>query len=363
MNKRICENISAFHPGYYISDIIDEMEITQLEFAKRLNITPKNLSDLINGKASISNNIAKNLSLMLGTSVDVWLNLQKTYDEKVIEIEKLEAERKEQEVFKIIDYTFFEKLGLVKATRNQQEKVIELLRCLKIATFDVLKKHDFLVQFRQGAEDYHNEKQIVNANAWVQTAINIGNEIETEKFDEKKLKFFLSEMRQMAKMNTLDFLPRLKKKLSECGVALVVIPSLKNSNVYGAIKWINHDKVILGITNRGIVSDKFWFSFFHEIGHILQKKIKNIFITSDHENCEDEMEKDADEFARNVLIPPDKLYDFVSVNNFSKKSVELFAEKIDTHPGIVVGRLQKEGYIPFANLNGLKVKYTKLRNC
>ena len=72
--------ISSFHPGYYISDLINELEMTQEEFAERLKITPKNLSDLINAKASISENIAKSLSLMLGTSVDVWLDLQKKWE-------------------------------------------------------------------------------------------------------------------------------------------------------------------------------------------------------------------------------------------------------------------------------------------
>lgn len=95
-NKKEFENIYAFHPGYYINDLINDMEITQDEFAKRLNISSKNLSDLINGKASISDKIAKNLSLMFGTSVETWVNLQKKYDEKVIEIKKLQAQRDEE---------------------------------------------------------------------------------------------------------------------------------------------------------------------------------------------------------------------------------------------------------------------------
>jgi len=82
MNKIEFENISAFHPGYYLKDLINELEITQEEFAKRLNTTPKNLSELINGKASISANLAKNLSLMLGTSIDMWLDLQKSMIKK-----------------------------------------------------------------------------------------------------------------------------------------------------------------------------------------------------------------------------------------------------------------------------------------
>lgn len=85
MSKLEHDQIAVFHPGYYIRDLINDMEMTQEEFAACISISPKNLSDLIDAKASISENIAKNLSLMLGTSVEVWLDLQEKYDRKVIE--------------------------------------------------------------------------------------------------------------------------------------------------------------------------------------------------------------------------------------------------------------------------------------
>lgn len=71
----------AFHPGYYIAEIIDESGLTQGDFAKRLGTSPKNLSVLISGEQSISINIASKLSSLLGTSITYWLNLQQTYDE------------------------------------------------------------------------------------------------------------------------------------------------------------------------------------------------------------------------------------------------------------------------------------------
>lgn len=79
------KDIVAFHPGYYIADIITDMEISQAEFATRMGITAKTLSQLINGQANISNDLAKKLSVMMGTSAEVWLNLQNTYDQKLIE--------------------------------------------------------------------------------------------------------------------------------------------------------------------------------------------------------------------------------------------------------------------------------------
>ena len=70
----------AFHPGYYIKEIIDESGLTQEDFAKRLNITVKSLGSILNGEQNLSNEIAIKLSEMFGTSVNLWLNLQKTYD-------------------------------------------------------------------------------------------------------------------------------------------------------------------------------------------------------------------------------------------------------------------------------------------
>ena len=70
----------AFHPGYYIQEMVEESGLTQADFAKRLDITPKSLSLLIRGEQNLSIDIAMKLSRMTGTSVSYWLNLQNAYD-------------------------------------------------------------------------------------------------------------------------------------------------------------------------------------------------------------------------------------------------------------------------------------------
>ena len=60
------KDIVAFHPGYYIADIIEDMGISWAGFTARIGITAKALSQLINGQANISNDLAKNLSVMIG---------------------------------------------------------------------------------------------------------------------------------------------------------------------------------------------------------------------------------------------------------------------------------------------------------
>ncbi len=76
---------AAFHPGYYLKELVEESGMTQEDFAFRLGIPPKNLSLLIKGEQSLSIDIAAKLSRMQGTTVDYWLGLQKAYDEKITE--------------------------------------------------------------------------------------------------------------------------------------------------------------------------------------------------------------------------------------------------------------------------------------
>ena len=97
------KDIVAFHPGYYIADIIEDMEISQAEFATRMGTTAKTLSQLINGQANISNDLAKKLSVMLGTSVDVWQNLQNTYDRKLIEIQQSKDIDEQAKIVKVTE--------------------------------------------------------------------------------------------------------------------------------------------------------------------------------------------------------------------------------------------------------------------
>lgn len=65
------KDIVAFHPGYYIADIIEDMGISQAEFATRIGTIAKTLGQLINGQTNISNDLAKKLSVMMGTSAEV----------------------------------------------------------------------------------------------------------------------------------------------------------------------------------------------------------------------------------------------------------------------------------------------------
>lgn len=341
------KELVAFHPGYYIAEIIEDMEMNQAEFALRMGTTTKTLSKLVNGQANLSNDLAKKLSTMLGTSVDVWLNLQAAYDQKLIEIEQAKDFDAQADIIKEIDYKYFVDVIGLPSTKDIREKISNLCGYLNISDLRILLQPDFLVNFRSGITST-SEKNIINSRAWIQTAMNLAKDVFTQPYNPSKLKSYLPELRAMTLQKPEAFYPRMKEIFAECGVAFVLLPHLKNSGVNGAVKWVNEDRVVLAMNNRGLNADKFWFSLFHEIKHVFQHKTKTTFISSMKEmkDMNDKLEEEADTFAKDYLIPPAKFNQFAPTKYTSDNEIIAFAKTIGIHPGIVVGRLQHEEILP-----------------
>lgn len=365
MNKIEYEELIAFHPGYYVKDYIEDQGITQEELAKRLQTTPKYVSDLVNGRINLTDEMVLKLSIVFGTSTTMWLNLNQKYIEKKLEIEKRIQLDKECELVRQIEYKFWVELGLVKATRVATEKVMELQRYFKVSSLSVLSERDFLVQYRTSVPEV-TDVNVINANAWVQTAINIGSGMDVEPYDKKKLSAAIPEIRSMTVQDPKKFYPRLKELLASCGVALVLLPNLKNCGVNGAVKWLGKDKVVLALNDRRKYADTFWFALFHELGHVLQQRVKVLLVSEKNkagletDALIQKLEMEADLFSQDTLIPKDEYLEFIEDNpgGFTSDSVRAFAKKINILPGIVVGRLQQDQYLTYqTNLNSLKIKY------
>ena len=195
-NVKEYKEIRAFHPGYYIEEIVENMEISQAEFATRLGSNTKTLSYLINGQANITNDLAKKLSVMMGTSPDVWLNLQNSYDQKLIEIEQAKDFDEQADVAKLIDYKYFVEVAGLPDAKSVKEKISHLCSWLRVADLRIIMKPDFLVNYRTGVANV-NDKNVLNSRAWIQTAINFSNRIVTKPFDADRLRAYLAEIRSM----------------------------------------------------------------------------------------------------------------------------------------------------------------------
>ena len=117
---------------------------------------------------------------------------------------------------------------------------------------------------------------------------------------------------------------------------------------------INPNKAIIMLSDRGKKDDIIWFTFFHEIGHLLKHSRKEVFVDLDDKE-ENNIEKEADKFARNILIPDKSYNEFIRKNKvFTEENLKDFSKRVNILPGILVGRLQKDGLIKWNEFNYLK---------
>lgn len=346
------EDTVAFHPGYYIEEIIDDMGLTQKDFANRLGILEKTLSKLINGKCKLTKEHAVCLSRMLGTSTQYWLNLQSAYDAIVVEHEAAGEIEQEREVLKEIGYVYFrDKFGLPDLSRKIDEQVKVAREFLGISSLCLLKKQDLAVSFRSSGNNI-NEANTIKANVMVQIATNEALKRDAKKFNKKRF----MEVVEYALSLTSEhdtFYQKLYDAFLEAGVVLVILPNLSGSKINGATKKIG-DSVMLMVSDRRLNSDTFWFTLFHEIGHI-----KNGDYGISFDGDAGEGEKLADKYAEDLLIPPEKYATFIEKRRFDSGSIKAFAKEISRDPGIILGRLQNDRYIGYTDpyLNTLRHKY------
>ena len=328
----------AFHPGYYIKEIVDESGLTQEDFAKRLDTTPKNLSLLIRGEQSLSIDIAMKLSRMIGTTVSYWLNLQNSYDALIAEFKSEKELEQEREIFKALDYRYFrENFGLPDLPGKIDDQIVEVRRFLHVSTLSVFAKRDMAVSFRSASVELSNTN-IIKANAMVQIAINKALNTNAPKYNKSKFKQMVRYALSLTR-NHEDFYPLIRNAFFEAGVILVILPNLPGSKINGATKRLEKN-VMLMVNDRRLNADTFWFTLFHEIGHIIHGDYGISF-----EKETGEKEETADRFAADLLIEPDEYQQFVRGNMFTLTKIREFADLIDRDPGIVLGRLQNDGLV------------------
>ena len=139
----------------------------------------------------------------------------------------------------------------------------------------------------------------------------------------------------------------------ETGVIFVILHNIAGSKTNGATKKIG-ENIMLMVNDRRLNADSFWFTLFHEIGHIINGDYGISF-----EKETGEQEEAANKFAQDSLIPNDQYQKFVECAKFDLQSIKDFANRIDRDPGIVLGRLQNDKIVGFNDwtLNPIRHKY------
>ena len=177
--------------------------------------------------------------------------------------------------------------------------------------------------------------------------------VECAPFDRDKFLAVVSDARGLTvEKDPSVYLPKLTKLFSDCGVAVVIVRAPKGCPINGAVRWLSPSKALIQLSFRYLSDDIFWFTFFHEAGHILNDPREEVFVDIDYDD--DSREHAANVFAKEFLIPPMHARELTTMK--SMVTVRTFAKRIGVHTGIVVGRLQHEKIIPYSQMHDLLVR-------
>lgn len=339
----------ATPPGETIKEQLEDRGMSQKEFSQRMGMSEKHISRLINGEVQLTQEMAYRLETVLGVPARFWNNLEAIYREKMVKIEEENDMQDDIQLAKNYPYREMVKNGWLPEETEPEKRVAALRRFFEVARLTLLSNERLLPGIACRRQSV-TEKADYALICWAQKARLEARKAHTQKVDLKGLEQQLGCIRRMTTEAPEKFCPELIALLANHGIALVLLPHIGGSFLHGAT-FQEKDKIVMGMTIRGKDADKFWFSLFHEIGHILLGHLNQPGGTT----LEDE--KEADRFAGDTLIPPEDFDRYTWKGNFSKTAIQKFAEELGIDPGIVVGRLQKERYIKFSWCNDLKTQY------
>lgn len=350
MTSILYKPTTANNPGEVLQQTLDANEMSQKDLATRTGLTPKTINEIIKGKNPITHETAIKFERVFGVSASFWNNLQKNYQEYIAQQESLSnIEKQTRYLDRFACYAEMVRYGWVQKTRKPIEKVVNLLTFFRVDSLELISDvHD--IAFRKKSDaDISNEA----LSAWIRQGEIEAEKIETEPFDEEKLKSLIPYLRNLTVLPAEKFCEVLVEECRKCGVAVVFVPALKKTYVNGATRWINKDKAILQLSLRNKYADIFWFSFFHELAHILLHGKRDQFIDIGDKKSEEQIEQEADTFAQEALFPKELADKYLDQSITPTRIVEIGKElKLD--PGIIAGRLAHDGVVEWKSVAHLR---------
>lgn len=342
----------AVMPGEVLLEALEDRTMSQSDLARRMGRPIKTINEIVNGKASITPGTAIQLELTLGIAADFWVNLESAYRAQLARVrseEELSTYGAWATAFPVKELA---RHNLIEKESNPAGTVAALLRYFRVSSPDAWEMQ-WLAPAAAFRASPTYESQPHAASAWLRWGELLADQISTTPFDANSLQGIISEVRALSRQDLALSRQRLDDLFASVGVALVLTPEFKGVRLSGAARWVAPDKALIQLSLRHKTDDQLWFSLFHEIRHLLQRK-RIDFIDDEQASSQDADELDADRFARDTLIPPDAYADLLGVGAITAQIIREFAKGQGIAPGIVVGRLQRDDRVPRSHFNDLK---------
>jgi len=339
----------VFHPGETLDEKLKEMGMGPKEFAFRTAKPEKTITAILKGESSITPDMAVQFESVTRIPAHFWMNSQRGFDEYIARVRRMKVLEDAYEWARQFPVLQMIKLGWIEKAAIKEEMAAQLLSFFGIASPEAWENYYYnqklKVAFRISLK--HTSEPFA-ISAWLRKCELVAQQLTAPIYSEKAFRESLPVIKSLMSSHPEDFFAKLQQICINSGVKVIFVPFLPKAPVNGATRWIN-DSPVIQVTGRGKRNDKFWFSFFHEAGHILSHGKKDVFLEQwDYPDKDDEKEREADEFAIKWTFSAEEETEFKQLKPITEQILIDFAYKINTHPALIIGRLQHSKDIPYS---------------
>jgi plasmid maintenance system antidote protein VapI len=343
-------------PGHTIVSILEERELTVEQFAAQIGRSAAVAQKILDGTHAIDVEVARALARNLGASENFWIAREHDYRASISPPEKVRVASLSDLLGKL-PISDMRKFGWIEKARSREDHIAE---CFSF--FGVSSLAQWQGRYESAFQHAAYRRSTAYASCEVATIAWLRQgEIETQgdevaDWSPEMLEKQIPHFRRLTwyKSPAL-FLPKLKEAFAKAGVKFAIVRAPKGCAASGAVRILADDTPHMQISFRYLSDDQFWFSLFHEVGHLLLHYDK-MPILENTDLTEDECEREANEFASHVIVPIRYREELLSLGD-SRFPIIDFAKKVGIAPGLVVGQLQHEGLIRFNQMQHLKRRF------
>ena len=287
-------------PGEVLEDYLESLGMTQAELAARTGLTKKTINEIIKGKSPITPETALRLERSLGRPAHFWNNLERQFQEDRTRLAEEGRLQLHLGWLKKVPVQQMVKLGWVP-------KAVDKISQLKVVLqfFGVASPDQWMNVWQEYQVAYRQTKRMASCaeavSAWLRKGEIEARQIVCPPFNLKRFNEVLEMIRDLTIEPPDVFQHRLIELCASAGVAVVFVPELPHTGVYGATRWIG-DKAVIQLSLRYKSNDHLWFTFFHEAGHIVKHGRREIFIEGN--GLDDQKKEEANAFDRDKPWEP-----------------------------------------------------------
>jgi len=342
-------------PGDTINDLLIEKNLSLEAFADTIGKPASFVKCLISGKEEITSAIALQLSKALGASADFWLRREFQYREDLIRLQQVD----EAAWLKLLPIRDMIKFGWLKSEASKNVQAL-----LQYFGVQSINEWHFKYQAEMAQVSFRTstkQKQQPGAvAAWLRQGEVQTETLACKDWNPKLFRQSLVEIKKLTRVKDPgEFLPKLIAICADCGVALAIERTPEGCPASGVTKFLSSNRALIMLSFRYLTDDQFWFTFFHEAGHLLLHGKNCVFVEEmGKDRLISEEGKEANDFAGEQLVPEEMKPRLMAVSAYNKKAVIGFAASMGVSPGIIIGQLQHAGKIPQNKFNSYKRHYT-----